>query len=57
MQDHFNFRLKSGRDNELIQWLNSRNRRERSAFIREALRQHVKGVDRNDGRYNGPGLH
>jgi hypothetical protein len=52
MQKHFNFRLKEGRDNELIRWLNTRSRRERSFFIREALRKHVKGVDSNDGGRN-----
>jgi hypothetical protein len=54
MQDHFNFRLKPGRDDEIIQWLNSRSKRERSFFIREALKKHVKGVDSNDsGRNHG----
>jgi hypothetical protein len=51
MQDHFNFRLKPGRDDELIQLLNTRSRRERSAFIREALRRQVKGgVNGDSGR-------
>jgi hypothetical protein len=57
MQNHFNFRLKQGRDEELIQWLNTRSRRERSAFIREGCGNTFKGVDRNDSGRNGPGLH
>jgi hypothetical protein len=57
MQDHFNFRLKQGRDNELILWLNTRSRRERSAFIREALRKQVKGGDSIGSGSQSPGVH
>jgi hypothetical protein len=52
MQTHFNFRLKPDRDDELIRWLNTRSRPARSAFIREALRRQIKGVDHNDDRRN-----
>jgi hypothetical protein len=56
MQDHFNFRLKPGRDDELIKWLNTRSRRERSAIIRAALWKQI-GVDHSDSRNKDSSVH
>lgn len=43
MTARFTFRLKPERDNDLIDWLNSLGEGERSFFIRQALRQALKG--------------
>lgn len=42
MTIRYMFRLKPGRDDELIQWLESLGKGERSCFIRKALREAVE---------------
>ena len=39
MVTHINFKLRTGRDHDLITWVNSLPERERSFWIRRALRK------------------
>jgi hypothetical protein len=48
---HYNFKMFSETDGDLIQWLDSLERRQRSNVIRQALREYKP--DNKEGEKNG----